>query len=61
MFSFLLAANIILVTLLAILMRFYARGKLYLFSNLILCDPLAFFPMTLDNLLCTMLFVNSFY
>jgi hypothetical protein len=53
MFIFLFAANTILVvTLLVISMRFYARGKLYPFSNLILCNPLVFFPMMSDNLLC---------
>ncbi len=54
MFIFLFATNTILVvTLLAISMRLYARGKLYLFSNLVLCNPLVFFLVTSYNLLCT--------
>jgi ABC-type transport system involved in cytochrome c biogenesis permease component len=53
MFSFIFAANTIVVaTLLTILMKFYVRRKLYPFSNLILCNPFAFFLMTWDNLLC---------
>jgi hypothetical protein len=54
MFSFLFATSTTLVVVLSVVisMRFYARGKLYLFSNLVIYNPLAFFPMTLDNLLC---------
>jgi hypothetical protein len=51
MSSFLSATNtIFIVVLLVILMKFYARGKLYSFSNLVLCNPC--FPMMWDNLSC---------
>jgi hypothetical protein len=53
MFSFLFVTNtIFVVTLSTTSMRFYTRGKLYLFSNLVIYNPFAFFPMTWDNLLC---------
>jgi len=54
MFNFLFTANIILVVTLSIIsMRFYVRGKLYPLSNLIIYNPFALFPVTWDNLLCT--------
>jgi hypothetical protein len=53
MFKFLFVTiTILVVALWIILMRFYVKGKLYPFSNLILCNPFAFFPMTWNNLLC---------
>jgi hypothetical protein len=60
MFCFLFVANTILVvTLSTISMKFYARGKLYSFSNLILYNP--FFLMMWDNLLALLFFIASFY
>jgi hypothetical protein len=54
MFYFLFATNTILVVALSnISMRFYVRGKLYAFFNLVLCNPFAFCLVTWDNLLCT--------
>jgi hypothetical protein len=53
MFSFLFATStILIVALSAISMRCYAKGKLYPFSNLVLCNPFVFFPMTWDNIFC---------
>jgi hypothetical protein len=62
MFSFLFVANtIFVVTLSTISMRFYARGKLYPLSNLVIYNPFAFFPMTWDNLCALLFLIDSFY
>jgi hypothetical protein len=54
LFSFSSTTNTIFVVALSIiLMRFYAKGKLYMFSNLILCNP--FFLVMLDNLSCVII------
>jgi hypothetical protein len=53
---FFFAANTILVVALStISMRFYVRGKLYSFSNLVFCNLFAFFLMMWNNLLCAII------
>jgi len=57
MFNFLSTANIIfVVTLLTISIRFYEKGKLYMLSNLVLCNLFAFFLVTWDNFFCDIIF-----
>jgi hypothetical protein len=61
LFSFLLVPITILIALSFISMKFYAKGKLYSFSNLVHYNRFALFFVMWDNVLCIIFFVTSFY
>jgi hypothetical protein len=58
LFSFLFVAITIIVALSVISMKFYAKGKLYPFSNLVRCNPFALFFVMCDNVLWIIIFCH---